>query len=120
MAFGCFVWSSLCVQSYNCHDLKPNTLLFFFFQAEDGRRDGHVTGVQTCALPISKRTASMSAPTGAGPEAAIVSAAAIRTASMSAPTGVVAAAAERTASIAAPGGAPAASERTCSIDVEPP
>src|SRR5690606_27274153 len=28
------------------------TLLFFFFQAEDGIRDFHVTGVQTCALPI--------------------------------------------------------------------
>src|SRR5690625_5513900 len=27
-------------------------ILFFFFQAEDGIRDGHVTGVQTCALPI--------------------------------------------------------------------
>src|SRR5439155_1985460 len=27
-------------------------LFFFFFQAEDGIRDGHVTGVQTCALPI--------------------------------------------------------------------
>src|SRR5215475_2251030 len=26
---------------------------FFFFQAEDGIRDFHVTGVQTCALPIS-------------------------------------------------------------------
>src|SRR5271166_5670663 len=26
--------------------------IFFFFQAEDGIRDGHVTGVQTCALPI--------------------------------------------------------------------
>src|SRR5690606_39944993 len=26
----------------------------FFFQAEDGIRDFHVTGVQTCALPISK------------------------------------------------------------------
>src|SRR5207253_8701845 len=25
-----------------------------FFQAEDGIRDGHVTGVQTCALPISR------------------------------------------------------------------
>src|SRR5438876_10007137 len=25
----------------------------FFFQAEDGIRDGRVTGVQTCALPIS-------------------------------------------------------------------
>src|SRR5256885_16681958 len=28
-------------------------LLFFFFQAEDGIRDYKVTGVQTCALPIS-------------------------------------------------------------------
>src|SRR5215469_10038120 len=28
-------------------------LLFFFFQAEDGIRDLYVTGVQTCALPIS-------------------------------------------------------------------
>src|SRR5690606_41010099 len=27
-------------------------VLFFFFQAEDGIRDFHVTGVQTCALPI--------------------------------------------------------------------
>src|SRR5579883_3616106 len=27
---------------------------FFFFQAEDGIRDFHVTGVQTCALPICK------------------------------------------------------------------
>src|SRR5438046_4473887 len=28
--------------------------LFFFFQAEDGIRDWSVTGVQTCALPISR------------------------------------------------------------------
>src|SRR6266511_5952354 len=28
-------------------------IFFFFFQAEDGIRDFHVTGVQTCALPIS-------------------------------------------------------------------
>src|SRR5690606_36459739 len=27
--------------------------MLFFFQAEDGIRDFHVTGVQTCALPIS-------------------------------------------------------------------
>src|SRR5256885_16744745 len=27
--------------------------MFFFFQAEDGIRDYKVTGVQTCALPIS-------------------------------------------------------------------
>src|SRR6266496_5020261 len=30
--------------------------LFFFFQAEDGIRDLYVTGVQTCALPISSRS----------------------------------------------------------------
>src|SRR5699024_11881639 len=29
------------------------SLTFFFFQAEDGIRDRNVTGVQTCALPIS-------------------------------------------------------------------
>src|SRR6266542_3156339 len=32
---------------------------FFFFQAEDGIRDATVTGVQTCALPISLRNAEM-------------------------------------------------------------
>src|SRR5690348_18081106 len=30
-------------------------VVFFFFQAEDGIRDGRVTGVQTCALPIWER-----------------------------------------------------------------
>src|SRR2546429_6071907 len=29
-------------------------VFFFFFQAEDGIRDVAVTGVQTCALPISR------------------------------------------------------------------
>src|SRR5690606_41074217 len=37
----------------------------FFFQAEDGIRDFHVTGVQTCALPIfqldQRRTARVGA-----------------------------------------------------------
>src|SRR5690606_40386728 len=28
----------------------------FFFQAEDGIRDFHVTGVQTCALPIWEKS----------------------------------------------------------------
>src|SRR2546425_3566775 len=32
-------------------------VFFFFFQAEDGIRDKLVTGVQTCALPISLRRA---------------------------------------------------------------
>src|SRR5690625_6145647 len=34
---------------------SSSVLFFFFFQAEDGIRDGHVTGVQTCALPILAR-----------------------------------------------------------------
>src|SRR6266511_4808287 len=33
-------------------------IFFFFFQAEDGIRDFHVTGVQTCALPILGRAAT--------------------------------------------------------------
>src|SRR5439155_463329 len=36
------------------------SISFFFFQAEDGIRDGHVTGVQTCALPISMTDISSS------------------------------------------------------------
>src|SRR6266540_3215842 len=34
---------------------------FFFFQAEDGIRDRDVTGVQTCALPISTRGCRLAA-----------------------------------------------------------
>src|SRR2546425_8104059 len=34
---------------------RSSFLFFFFFQAEDGIRDKLVTGVQTCALPISPR-----------------------------------------------------------------
>src|SRR5207249_8768211 len=34
--------------------------LRFFFQAEDGIRDRNVTGVQTCALPISVQRAQNS------------------------------------------------------------
>src|SRR6266496_2850413 len=37
-------------------------VFFFFFQAEDGIRDLYVTGVQTCALPISGRRRTPSAP----------------------------------------------------------
>src|SRR5690554_2876861 len=32
---------------------------FFFFQAEDGIRDADVTGVQTCALPISRKACGL-------------------------------------------------------------
>src|SRR5215216_5575155 len=41
---------------------------FFFFQAEDGIRDDLVTGVQTCALPISTPNENASgAPAGQHP-----------------------------------------------------
>src|SRR5699024_12155404 len=33
----------------------PSAVLVFFFHAEDGIRHRNVTGVQTCALPISAR-----------------------------------------------------------------
>src|SRR5215204_885488 len=36
--------------------MKSLYIFFFFFQAEDGIRDHCVTGVQTCALPISDAT----------------------------------------------------------------
>src|SRR5690606_21135072 len=38
-----------------------NFLVVFFFQAEDGIRDFHVTGVQTCALPICAASSRKSA-----------------------------------------------------------
>src|SRR6185369_17858733 len=40
---GCFLVQDLFINVF-----------FFFFQAEDGIRDSSVTGVQTCALPISE------------------------------------------------------------------
>src|SRR3712207_8268962 len=39
---------------------------FFFFQAEDGIRDIGVTGVQTCALPISQKMPSEMGPSQYG------------------------------------------------------
>src|SRR5437764_11797491 len=42
--------TSITISKRSCFLL---TLFFFFFQAEDGIRDTSVTGVQTCALPIS-------------------------------------------------------------------
>src|SRR2546430_5269165 len=39
----------------NLHPRLIQMVYFFFFQAEDGIRDLTVTGVQTCALPISAR-----------------------------------------------------------------
>src|SRR6266542_4896648 len=40
--------------------------LFFFFQAEDGIRDATVTGVRTCALPISGAPTAPSLPVPEG------------------------------------------------------
>src|SRR5699024_11696456 len=44
-----------------------DNLYFFFFQAEDGIRDRNVTGVQTCALPISRRSMSPAATSAVPP-----------------------------------------------------
>src|SRR5207253_1368682 len=43
---------------------SSSATISFFLQAEDGIRDGHVTGVQTCALPICRRRSTS---TGCGP-----------------------------------------------------
>src|SRR5438445_2777110 len=42
------------VDVYGVRFLYSGVFFFFFFQAEDGIRDIGVTGVQTCALPISE------------------------------------------------------------------
>src|SRR3989440_7513434 len=52
--------SALGRESYAC-------VVFFFFQAEDGIRDLIVTGVQTCALPISDACLTASAAGGVQP-----------------------------------------------------
>src|SRR5688500_19064944 len=41
------------VTTYHYRVTLISMLSYFFFQAEDGIRDYKVTGVQTCALPIS-------------------------------------------------------------------
>src|SRR5260370_21120013 len=55
------VWSSLAIDSWRpkggdgilVMSCTGALISYFFFQAEDGIRDSSVTGVQTCALPIS-------------------------------------------------------------------
>src|SRR2546422_4649777 len=42
------------------------SIFFFFFQAEDGIRDVAVTGVQTCALPISTQGEMQTPAAGSG------------------------------------------------------
>src|SRR3712207_7896213 len=43
-------------------------MMIFFFQAEDGIRDIGVTGVQTCALPISPTSTAPSSPDARAPD----------------------------------------------------
>src|SRR5699024_11762752 len=43
------------------------SILTFLLQAEDGIRDRNVTGVQTCALPISSSTSPPAIPPAASP-----------------------------------------------------
>src|SRR5699024_12042320 len=48
--------SVVCTSSFDSLFLQADAVMRqsdFFFQAEDGIRDRNVTGVQTCALPIS-------------------------------------------------------------------
>src|SRR6266403_2926594 len=47
--------------------MSSDFLLFFFFQAEDGIRALYVTGVQTCALPIFRRSRKLLCPYSTGP-----------------------------------------------------
>src|SRR5689334_23917247 len=47
------MWSRIMLYNNYCVLCLWFFFFFFFFQAEDGIRDGTVTGVQTCALPIS-------------------------------------------------------------------
>src|SRR6266496_411549 len=56
---------------------------FFFFQAEDGIRYLYVTGVQTCALPISSGWAPWTAASAAFPATPASAFAPTRTASAS-------------------------------------
>src|SRR2546421_9404871 len=54
---------NLCIVIFYCYVCSLQFVVyyiffFFFFQAEDGIRDLIVTGVQTCALPISRRNLS--------------------------------------------------------------
>src|SRR5256886_12514522 len=51
------------------HTLEPisKAASYFFFQAEDGIRDLTVTGVQTCALPISCSNSGAKVPGPAQP-----------------------------------------------------
>src|SRR5439155_14651860 len=51
---------SILTVTHHLHYLYERITMSFFFQAEDGIRDGHVTGVQTCALPIFRAAGTTS------------------------------------------------------------
>src|SRR5690348_17370669 len=60
----------LCAVSFICAYVCLFLFSFFFFQAEDGIRDGRVTGVQTCALPIFGSMRTISFPFGTATQSA--------------------------------------------------
>src|SRR2546430_12413938 len=49
-----------------CPTARFSDIFLFFFQAEDGIRDLTVTGVQTCALPISSGSGRRARAPGGG------------------------------------------------------
>src|SRR2546430_4406020 len=53
----------------NVFQIHERIVEFWFFQAEDGIRDLTVTGVQTCALPISPALGQVNFPTSCSKEA---------------------------------------------------
>src|SRR5256885_11915416 len=50
---GAVLWAMAVSFAGRLVEVRCVSYVFFFFQAEDGIRDYKVTGVQTCALPIS-------------------------------------------------------------------
>src|SRR5437870_7900224 len=77
-----------CLYFFSVFFLFEFYFFFFFFQAEDGIRDGHVTGVQTCALPICCARTSGLAMTSSGAASFIFLAAARAAAVFSLPSPV--------------------------------
>src|SRR5579883_3616153 len=54
-ALYCAFTISFCVRNVSMRAASARSVAIFFFHAEGGIRVFHVTGVQTCALPISYR-----------------------------------------------------------------
>src|SRR5689334_21870708 len=62
IAGACLCWGIDNNLTRKLSSADPVQIAIFSFQAEDGIRDGTVTGVQTCALPISKRFSGRAIP----------------------------------------------------------